>query len=252
MIIGSTTKLLQLYSQLGPGDVFIGKIPAGILKHTLLIDLLERGVQCLPAPLAQTLNGSKAAQAMLLEQWMLPLTRVIRRRADLFAAMGAYQRKGVGSVITKEDRMHCGHGVRRWDGIETLYNMVAFDKSAFPFVLQPYRQRFTDMRVIVVGTYVEAYIRQNNVNFRMNLAAGGTSRPHTPDNEQLTFCRDVIRRARFPYAHLDLLVLEDGRCYLSEIALDGGTKGARVDRRELEKMKKELLAEMAQTIVGSD
>jgi ribosomal protein S6--L-glutamate ligase len=129
---------------------------------------------------------------------------------------------------------------------------VAFDKSAFPFVLQPYRQRFTDMRVIVVGTYVEAYIRQNNDNFRMNLAAGGTSRPHTPDNEQLTFCRDVIRRARFPYAHLDLLVLEDGRCYLSEIALDGGTKGARVDRRELEKMKKELLAEMAQTIVGCD
>lgn len=252
MIIRSATKLLQRYSQLGPGDVFIGKIPAGILKHTLLIDLLERDVHCFPAPLAQTLNGSKAAQAMLLAQWMLPLTCVIRRRADLFTAMRAYQREGVGPVITKEDRMHCGHGIRRWDGIEALYNMVAFDKSAFPFVLQPYCRRFYDLRVIVVGTYVEAYIRQNNDNFRMNIAVGGTSRPHTLDGEQLTFCQDVISRARFPYAHLDLLVLEDGRCCLSEIALDGGITGARVDRRELEKMKEALLTEMAQAIVGCD
>ena len=128
--------------------------------------------------------------------------------------------------------MHCGHGIRRWDGIETLYNMVAFDKSAFPFVLQPYRQRFTDMRVIVVGTYVEAYIRQNNDNFRMNLAAGGTSRPHTPDNEQLTFCRDVIRRARFPYAHLDLLVLSfRDRSRRGYHGGPGGSPGVREDEK---------------------
>ena len=252
MIIRSAAKLLQRYSQLGPGDVFIGRIPAGSLKHTLLIDLLERGVHCLPAPLAQTLNGSKVAQAMLLAQWMLPLTRVIRRRADLFEAMGAYQRKGVGRVITKEDRMHCGHGIRRWEGVEALYNMVAFNKSSFPFVLQPYQPQFSDMRLIVVGTYVEAYLRQNSDNFRMNLAVGGRSRTLRPDREQLKFCRDVMRRARFPYAHIDMLVLEDGRCYLSEIALDGGIKGASVERQELEKRKKELLDEMARTIIGRD
>ena len=252
MIIRGAKKLLQLYSQLNPGDVFIGRIPTGHLRHTLLIDLLERGVHCLPAPLAQTLNGSKAAQSTLLAQWMLPQTRVIRRRADFFEAMGAYQRKGIGSVITKEDRMHCGHGIRRWESIETLYNTVAFNKSSFPFVLQPYQQGFSDLRFVVVGDYVEAYVRHNNVNFRMNLAVGGSSRPHQPDSEQLKLCGDIMRRARFPYAHLDLLAFEDGSFYLSEIALDGGIKGALVGRQELEKRKKELLEQIAQSIVACD
>ena len=189
---------------------------------------------------------------MLLARWMLPQTRVIRRRADLFEAMGAYQRKGIGSVITKEDRMHCGHGIRRWESIETLYNIVAFNKSAFPFVLQPYQQGFSDLRFIVVGDFIEAYVRHNSDNFRMNLTVGGSSRPYQPDSEQLKLCGDVMRRARFPYAHLDLLVLEDGSCYLSEIALNGGIKGALVGRRELEKRKKELLEQIAQSIVACD
>lgn len=252
MIIRSATKLLKQYSQLGPGDVFIGKIPAGILKQTLLIDLLERGVHCLPAPLSQSLSGSKAAQAMLLAHWMVPLTLVIRRRANLFEAMRAYSKENVGSVITKEDRMHCGHGIRRWDSVEALYNMVAFNKASYPFVLQPYQHSFTDLRIIIVGTYQEAYIRQNNANFRMNLALGAASRPYTPTSDQLKFCREVIRRARFPYAHLDLLLLEDGRCYLSEIALDGGVKGAQIDRQALDNLKKKLLEDSAQTIVGSE
>ena len=186
---------------------------------------------------------------MLLTQWMLPQTRVIRRRADLFEAMGAYHKKSIGPVITKEDRMHCGHGVRRWESIETLYNTVAFNKSSFPFVLQPYRQGFSDLRFIIIGDFIEAYARHNNDNFRMNLAVGGSSRPHQPDREQLKLCRDIMQRAQFPYAHLDLLELEGGSCYLSEIALDGGIRGARVERQELERRKKELLEQIAQSIV---
>jgi ribosomal protein S6--L-glutamate ligase len=252
MIIRSATKLLERYSQLGPGDVFIGKIPFGKLKHTLLIDLLERGVHCLPSPLAQTLNGSKTAQAMLLAEWMVPLTCVIRRRADLFNSMEAYNRENVGSVITKEDRMHCGHGIRRWENAEALYNIVAFNKESYPFVLQPYHHGFTDLRIIMVGDYVEGYIRQNKANFRMNLAVGGKSRPHTPTNGQLNISRDVIRRSRFPYAHLDLMVFEDGRCYVSEIALNGGTKGARIQRKALDDLKKQLLEETAQVIIKGE
>jgi glutathione synthase/RimK-type ligase-like ATP-grasp enzyme len=241
MIVRGSRQLSEFYDRLANGDVYIGKIPGGPLRYTRLIDLMERGVHCLPTPLAQALNASKAAQAAVLNEWMLPLTRVIRRRADLIAAIGVYQRQGVGPVVTKEDRLHCGHGVRYWENIEVLYSMAAFDKSSFPFVLQPFLQHFSDVRVIVVGAYVEAYSRHNPDNFRMNLAAGGMSRPFVIDTDQLRFCRSVMERARFPYAHLDLQLLEDGRCHLTEMALEGGIKGAQIDRRSLVRMKSELL-----------
>jgi ribosomal protein S6--L-glutamate ligase len=249
MIVRGSRQLSELYDRLAPGDVYIGKIPGGPLRYSRLIDLMERGVHCLPAPLAQTLNASKAAQAAILNEWMLPLTRVIRRRADLIAAIGVYQRQGVGPLVTKEDRMHCGHGVRYWENIEVLYSLAAFDKSSFPFVLQPFLQHFGDVRVIVVGDYVEAYSRHNPDNFRMNLAAGGTSRPFVIDTEQQLFCRSVMERARFPYAHLDLQLLENNRCYLSEMALEGGIKGAQIDRRSLVRMKSELLERRAHQIL---
>jgi len=64
-------------------------------------------------------------------------------------------------VVTKQEGMHCGHGIRRWDSAEVLYNTVAFTDSAYPFVLQPFLPDITDVRVIVVGDYVEAYLREN-------------------------------------------------------------------------------------------
>ncbi|MEN8689058.1 MAG: hypothetical protein AB1Z20_03020, partial [Desulfobacterales bacterium] len=117
MIVRGSRQLSEFYDRLAPGDVYIGKIPGGPLRCTRLIDLMERGVHCLPAPLAQTLNASKAAQADILNEWMLPLTRVIRRRADLITAIGVYHGQGGGPVVTKEDRLHCGHGVRYWENI---------------------------------------------------------------------------------------------------------------------------------------
>jgi glutathione synthase/RimK-type ligase-like ATP-grasp enzyme len=251
MIVRGGRQLSELYDRLAPGDVYIGKIPGDFLRYTRLIDLMQRGVHCLPAPLAQSLNASKAAQAAILNAWMLPFTRVVRRRADLIAAIGVYQRQGVGPVVTKEDRLHCGHGIRYWENIEVLYSMAGLDKSSFPFVLQPFVQHFSDVRVIVVGNYVEAYSRHNPDNFRMNLAAGGVSRPFVIDTEQQRFCRSVMERARFPYAHLDLQLLEDGRCYLSEVTLEGGIKGAQVDRRSLVRMKSELLEREARRM-GTD
>lgn len=250
MIVRGSRELLQNYDRLGPGDVFVGKVPGGPLRPARLIDLMGRGVDCLPSALSQTLNGSKAAQAEILYAWMPPLTRVIRRRIDLLDAMGPYHRQGVAGVVTKEDRMHCGHGVRRWDSLETLYNMVAFAKSGFPFVLQPFLERFTDVRAIIVGDYVEAYTRSNPDNFRRNLSAGGRSRPYTLKANEEEFCRAVMARGGFPYAHLDLQLLEDGRCFLTEIALEGGIKGARIDRPMLQKMKTAMLDELARRMAG--
>ena len=56
-----------------------------------------------------------------------------------------------------------------------------------------------------------------------------------------TLCREVMERGKFPYAHIDMFITSEGKNYLSEIALDGGLKGARIDRDTLCRLKEELL-----------
>lgn len=241
MIITSTKELIDRYDEAGQGDIFAGKLDAGELKSFLLIDLLERGVCCVPSPLSQIISGSKAVQALLLNKWMFPDTLVISRRKNLIDAINRYNRLGVKSVITKEDRMHCGFGIRKWDSVETLYSCLSMSESSYPFVMQPFMENFTDIRVVVAGDYIEAYTRHNPDNFRMNMAAGGSSSPYILDEEKEKFCRAVMERGRFPYAHIDILVDSDGRCHLSEIALNGGIKGAVIDRAGLEKKKEEVI-----------
>ncbi|KPJ74261.1 MAG: hypothetical protein AMJ54_17210 [Deltaproteobacteria bacterium SG8_13] len=252
MIIRGFTDLQAEYHRLSAGDLYIGRIHSAFLRQTFFIDLLQRGIHCLPSPLSQLLSSSKAAQAMVLRDWMLPLTRVIRRRHDLIDAAGGYAAANVGPVVTKADRMHCGHGVRRWNDIETLYNTTAYSADAYPMVLQPFVEELVDVRVIIAGTYVEAYRRFNPNGFRMNLAAGGTSSPFALESAAEDFCRTAMARGRFPYAHLDLLIRGDGTCHLSEIALDGGTKGARIDRKELDRIKSEVLEQCAAEILSTD
>jgi ribosomal protein S6--L-glutamate ligase len=246
MIIRTTGVLQERYEDLGPADVFIGTLPPGRLRSAWGVDLLERGVRFIPSLLSQTLSRSKAAQAGLLNPWMVPPTRVIARRSDLLQAAGRFAQKGIGAVVTKQEGMHCGHGIRRWENVEAVYNALAFDASAYPFVLQPFLMGVIDLRVIVVGAYIEAYRRVNPNNFRSNLAAGGQSRAQALAPELEGFCRAVMQRGRFPYAHIDLLVAaESGACYLSEIALEGGITGARVARAELDRMKHEQIERLS-------
>ncbi len=249
MIIRGFTDLQANYHRLAAGDIYIGRIHSAFFRQMFLVDLLQRGIHCLPSPLSQVLNGSKAAQAALLNEWMLPLTRVIRRRHDLIQAAGEYAAAGVGPVVTKADRMHCGHGVRRWNDLEMLFNTEAYNKDAYPMVLQPFLEKPTDVRVIIAGNYVEAYRRFLPDSFRMNLAAGAKSEPFALDSTAENLCREVMARGRFPYAHLDLLITEEGSCHLSEIALDGGTKGARTDRKQLDAIKLEVLEQCAAELI---
>jgi ribosomal protein S6--L-glutamate ligase len=122
---------------------------------------------------------------------------------------------------------------------------MALDESSYPFVLQPFQEGFKDIRVIIVGDYVESYSRSNLYNFRVNLSLGGTGSAYKLDEEKEAFCRSAMQRGKFPFAHLDLMVLENGEFYLSEITLNGGIKGARIGRQELEQKKKELLEKLA-------
>lgn len=251
MILRGFRDLQANYHRLRAGDIYLGRIHSAFYRQTLLVDLLQRGVHCLPSPLSQVLNGSKAAQAVVLKDWMLPLTRVVRRRHDLVEASGEYSAARVGAVVTKADRMHCGHGVRRWKDVETLYNAEAFRAEAYPMVLQPFVETFVDVRVIIAGTYVEAYRRSNPDGFRMNMAAGAQSAPFDLTGPAEDFCRTAMARGRFPYAHLDLLIRDEGACHLSEIALGGGVKGARIDRKELDRIQSEVLEQLAAQI-GAD
>lgn len=228
------------YNDVGQGDIFVGKLGAGELKSFLLVDLLERGICCVPSPLSQIISGSKLIQALLLNKWMLPNTLVISRRKNLIDAITRYNSLGIESVITKEDRMHCGFGIRKWDSVETLYSFMSMSQSSYPFILQPFMENFTDIRVVVAGDYVEAYTRHNPDNFRMNMAAGGSSSPFLLDEEKEKLCRAIMDRGRFPFAHIDILIDSDGNYYLSEIALNGGIKGASIGMTELEQRKKEI------------
>ena len=252
MIVKSNRDLKALYHELSGGDVFIGNLSLKYLKQTMLIDMLERDIHCLPSALAQVLNNSKVAQAFVLKDWMLPHTREISRRSDLIEALNTFHQHGIGPVVTKQDGLHCGHGIRRWETMETLYSFMALDESAYPFVLQPFQEQFTDVRSIIVGDYVEAYTRQNPHNFRVNITLGGIGSAYDLDAHQEAFCRAVMQRGKFPYAHIDLMLLENNDCYLSEIALNGGIKGAHISREALDQKKNAVLEKLAGKIAESN
>ena len=245
MIIRSSKELKEQYHNLCSGDIFLGVLTFKHLKQSILIDLLERGVLCFPSALSQTLNGSKAAQVLVLKKWMLPHTSVITRRSDFIDIINKYNRLGMAFVITKEDHLHCGYGIRKWDTIETAYSFMAFSESSYPFVIQPFLENFTDVRVIIAGDYVEAYVRHNPNNFRMNITMGGKNYTYTVDKDTEEFCRAAMAQGKFPYAHVDLQITDNRKYFLSEIALNGGIKGARISRKELDQKKQNVIENLA-------
>jgi glutathione synthase/RimK-type ligase-like ATP-grasp enzyme len=245
MILRTSSELKERYHDLCSGDIFLGILTYKHIKQSILIDLMERGVSCFPSPLSQVLNHSKATQAVVLNNWMLPHTFVIARRTDFIEAVNTYNRLKIGPLVTKEDHLHCGHGVRKWDTIETLYSFVALSETSYPFVIQPFLDNFIDLRVIIAGDYMEAYVRHNPDNFRMNISMGGKNYPYEMNADLLDFCHKAMERGKFPYAHLDIQITDDGTYYLSEIALNGGIKGAKIRREKLDKKKQEVLERLA-------
>jgi len=245
MILRNSSELKERYHDLCSGDIFLGILTYKHIKQSILIDLMERGVSCFPSPLSQVLNHSKATQAVVLNNWMLPHTFVIARRTDFIEAVNTYNRLKIGPLVTKEDHLHCGHGVRKWDTIETLYSFVALSETSYPFVIQPFLDNFIDVRVIIAAEYTEAYVRHNPDNFRMNISMGGKNYPYEMNSDLLNFCHKAMERGKFPYAHLDIQITDDGTYYLSEIALNGGIKGAKIRREKLDKKKQEVLEGLA-------
>jgi ribosomal protein S6--L-glutamate ligase len=196
-----------------------------------MLDLAAQGVIFFPSVLSQFLCRSKAAQAEVLGQYMVPGSFVAYGLADLAGRLSEFPARD--AVVAKRDRGHLGLGVSLWPKLETLYGLASLQGLTYPLVVQPFLAGARDLRVVVVGDYVEAYERLNPHNFRKNLFQGGTSRPVTLTRELQDFCREVMARGGFPYAVLDLLLdPESGGPYLSEISFTGGLRGARLSQAE--------------------
>ncbi len=226
--------------QLSRGDVLIGLLNIKPTEEVLFLDLVERGVIMYPSALAQQISRSKCLQAMVYEEWMIPLTFVARDRHDMIRNIDRYAGHGVGRIITKQNRHNCGIGIHIWPSIEDVYNQACFGSLSYPFVVQPFVETSLDVRVIIMGDYTEAYWRKNTHCFRNNLYFGGDSDQYELSGQQMELCQQAMNRGKFPYAHLDLMVTTTGETYLAEINLRGGLKGAAISTPEYKKRIKDL------------
>lgn len=230
-IYRDSSTLFDRYDALREGDVVIGRLRLKPGEENLLLDLQSRGIILMPSASAQLCSRSKVYQARILGRFMLPGTRAVYTRHGLLDLVSEYGRNGVAEVVCKLDRANGGLGILRFSSIEDVYNQAVLGSLCFPFVVQPFVARSRDIRVVLLGAYVEAYERSNPNNFRNNLHCGGESAPWEPDSIQLDLCRAIMERAGFAYAHIDLLIASDGTSYLNEINLRGGLKGASIDQQ---------------------
>jgi len=231
-IIHDNDSLFDRYHELAAGDIVVGRVRLRRGEEHLLLDLEARGVKLVPSATAQLCSRSKVFQARILDRFMVPGTAPVYDQHDLMRLLTEYGRRGVGRTVCKLDRANGGQGVLLFPSLEDVYNQAVPGSLPFPFVVQPFVDGSGDVRVVLLGEYVEAYERRNPGNFRHNLHCGGESIPWEPGRKELDLCRQAMERAGFPYAHVDVLVAPDGAVYLNEINLRGGLRGAVIGQRE--------------------
>lgn len=237
MIIEKNQIVREKYNDLIEGDVISTTLNLKKTEELIFIDLIERNIKLFPSALSQCLTRSKCLQSVALKKWMIPNTLIIRDKNDMPDLLNDYSAKSITRIVTKLDRKDCGMGINIWNSCEELNNNIIFGNPVFPFVAQPFVPDAVDIRVIIIGNYIESYWRKNTGNFRHNLAMGGKSGEFQLDKYQIRMCDEIMERGKFPYAHIDLLVSEN-KTYLSEISLRGGIKGAKIKPDEyLEKIK---------------
>jgi len=198
--------------------------------------------------MSQWLSRSKVFQARVLCPFMVPSTRPVYDLHDLMQLVTEYGRDGVGRVVCKLDRANGGMGILLFASVEEVYTLAVLGSLCFPFVLQPFIDQARDIRVVLLGDHLEAYQRHNPHNFRHNLHCGGAGIPWQLDSIHLELCRQVMARGEFPYAHIDLLLTPSGECWLNEINLRGGLRGAQISQHDylasVEQVHARLLGEV--------
>lgn len=240
-IISSTSALTEKYHSLQKGDILFGRVRIRPGEDHILADFLHRGVLLIPSALSQALSRSKVLQARVYQDLMLPLTRAIYTIHDLQQAMQLYYEHSVAKVVVKLNNKNAGIGILIWPSIEEVYNHASCGSLSFPFVIQPFLATYTDIRVIILGDYVEAYSRHNKRGGRCNLHFGGTSSQTKVPVNYISLCKEVMQRADFPYAHIDITQNDDGNPYLGEINLRGGLRGAKISSDQYQQKTSSIL-----------
>lgn len=251
-IVRDNQTLLKLYEELGSGDVVVGRVRMRPGEELLLLDLTARSVHFIPSALAQVCSRSKVLQARLLGRYMVPGTRAIHDWHDLMEAVSFWGREGLGEVVCKLDRANGGQGILWFQSIEEVVTQAVLGALAYPFVVQPFIRDCCDVRVVLLGETVDAYERYNPDNFRHNLHCGGVGRRWQLSGGEEKLCREVMARAGFPYAHVDLLVSGSGEVWLSEINLRGGLRGSRLTQDDYNRLVAQVHEELLAGLVAPD
>jgi len=242
-IVLSYQAFKKYFQELKEGDLIGIRLPLRKEEIGLIIDLLNRKVEAFPSFLSQVLSTSKTLQAEILKDFILPYTFAIRDKTTLLSAISELSKleSPFQKFVTKDDRANCGLGVRLWNSLEEIFNIAGSPVLPYPFVLQPFFENVKDIRVVILGEYyIEAYERVNPYNFRKNLFMGGKANSYELNKKEIEFCKKVMKRGKFPYAHLDLIYIGDKGPYISEISLKGGIKGAKIGHKEYEEIIKRI------------
>lgn len=246
-IINNNNELFSAYHELQAGDIITCRLRLKTGEEHLLLDLLERGIQLIPSATSQLASRSKTFQARLFAPLMVCHTTVIYDIHGLLEAISLYGKHSIKKVIFKHDRKNAGFGIHLFRDIEDVYTQTANNVLPYPFVLQPFIKNSRDVRVIIIDDFIEAYERDNPDNFRNNLHCGGKPIPYTLSSEQIELCKTAMKRGRYPFAHLDLMITEKEETFLAEINLRGGMRGATIDtdtyQEKIKKRKEQLLAD---------
>jgi ribosomal protein S6--L-glutamate ligase len=221
-IVLSYQAFKKYFQELKEGDLIGIRLPLKKEEIGLIIDLLNRKVEAFPSFLSQVLSTSKTLQAEILKDFILPYTFAIRDKTTLLSAISELSKleSTFKKFVTKDDRANCGLGVRLWNSLEEIFNIAGTPVLPYPFVLQPFFENVRDIRVVILGEY---YIEAYELN-----------------KKEIEFCKKVMERGKFPYAHLDLIYIGDKGPYISEISLKGGIKGAKINHKEYEEIIKKI------------
>jgi len=244
-VIRNNEALFSQLQELEKGDIVCCRIRMKTQEEHLLVDLVERGVCLFPSATSQLAGRSKVFQARIFQPLMIPGTCAVYDIHGLLEAISFYQRKKKERLVLKHDGKHGGLGIHLFKSPEDIFTLCNNHVIPFPFVLQPFLKNCRDIRVIILGDYLEAYQRSNPDNFRNNLHCGGKAFRCELTTTQDAICRQAMDRGSFPYAHIDLLISEDETVYLNEINLRGGIRGATITaeryKKQIDKLHEEAL-----------